>query len=261
MALKTTLAIFSQLMRKDLLQFARTYKSKLFDTGFLFFTNVIVFAYFLPQQGLQSSYGPFIMIGAIASFGLFDVVGYVSELIFDIEGPCAISYTLAMPIPSWVVFLQIAVRWAVQSFLLVIPLFFVGKLLLWNHLNLSGIHWPLLILMYISINCFFGVFGLWIASLIKTMGNLSHLFLRFVNPIFMFGAYFYTWHASYQLAHWIGCVILINPMVYVMEGMRAAALGQAGYLPFWLCFFAVWAYILVLGTHAILRLQKRLDCI
>src|SRR5258708_5025254 len=107
MTSKVTRNIFLQLMQKDLLQFKRIYKEKLLDTGLLFFTNVIVFAYFLPQAGLGHNYGPFIMLGAIASFGLFDVVGHVSELIFDIEGPCAISYTLSMPIPSWIVFLQI----------------------------------------------------------------------------------------------------------------------------------------------------------
>ncbi len=253
--------LFSQLMRKDLLQFRRAYRGKFLDTCFLFFTNVMVFGYFMPQLGVSSSYGAFILIGAIASFGLFDTVSQVAELIFDIEGDKTINFTLSMPVPCWVVFGQIAMKWALNNLLLCIPLFLVGKLLLWNHFDLSKISLFKLILMYPTICLFFGAFSLWLTGTIHNLKSISSLFLRFINPLFMFGGYFFSWEASFALSPIIGYLILINPMIYVMEGMRSAALGQAGFLPFWNCFFALWGFILVLGTHAISSLKKRLDCV
>lgn len=253
--------ILAQLMRKDLLQFLRIYPGKFFDTCFLFFTNAIVFAYFLPQSGLADTYGPFIVIGAIASFGLFEIIGQIAELIVDLEGDRTINFTLSMPIPPWLVFLQLVFKWALTTLLLCTPLFFVGKLLLWNRFSFSQINYVQLILIYPTLCLFFGFFSLWLTSIIQRVLNLSSLFLRFINPLFMFGCYFYSWESVFSLSPIIGYVSLINPMIYVMEGVRAATLGQEGYLPFWLSFFVLWGFNLALGGFAIVRLKKRLDCV
>ncbi|MDN3506656.1 MAG: ABC transporter permease [Simkaniaceae bacterium] len=256
-----TRSLFWQLMRKDLREFRRVYPGKFFDTCFLLFTNAIVFGYFMPKLGVSADYGPFIVVGAIASFGLFDIIAHVGELIFDIEGDRTITFKLAMPVPSWVVFAQLAIKWGLNSFLLCAPLFFVGKLLLWDSFDLTSINLFKLLIIFPTASLFFGTFSLWLAGVLKKVINLSRLFLRFINPLFMFGGYFFTWKDSFELAPAIGYAILIDPMIYVMEGMRAACLGQAGYLPFWNCVIVLWGFILILGTHAITSLKKRLDCI
>lgn len=253
--------IFWQLMRKDLLQFWRIYPGKFFDTCFLFLTNITVFGYFMPQLGMPSAYGPFILVGAIASFGLFDIIAQVGEIIFDIEGDKKITFVLAMPLPYRLVFIQLAVKWALNTLILCTPLFLVGKLILWDNFSLSGIHLGRLVLIYPTICLFFGFFSLWLIGIIKKIQSLSSLFLRVVNPLFMFGGYFYTYSAAQSLSPLVGYASLCNPMIYVMEGMRGACLGQQGYLPFWGCFFALWGFILTLGSFGIVSLKKRLDCV
>ena len=257
--MRRPLQVFWQLMLKDLIQFKHEYKDRVINTFMLFLTNVLVFAYFIP--GIGTDYGSFIMIGAIASFGLFDIVGQVSMLIADIEGDRAITFTLSFPIPSWMVFMQMGMRWAIQSFLLVLILFPIGKFFLWTTFDLATVHYGKLLLIFITANLFFGSFALWLGSMLKKMGDITHLFLRFINPLFMFGAYFYPWREALKLSDILGYGTLINPMVYVMEGMRAAALGQMGYLPYWLCLGMLWVFILACGTHATRRLKRRLDCV
>jgi ABC-2 type transport system permease protein len=254
-------SLFWQLMRKDLRQFRRVYPEKFFDTCFLLFTNATVFGYFMPMLGVSSSYGPFIVVGAIASFGLFDIISHVGELIFDIEGDRTITFKLAMPVPASVVFAQLAIRWGLNSILLTTPLFLIGKLILWKTFDLTQINLWKLLIIFPTVSLFFGTFSLWLAGIIKKMINLSTLFLRFINPMFMFGGYFFTWQDSFALSPIIGYAILLDPMIYVMEGMRGACIGQEGYLPFWACFFALWGFIFVMGTHAISSLKKRLDTI
>ncbi len=253
--------LFIQLMRKDLRQHRRVFLTKFFDTCFLLFTNVVIFGYFMPKLGVSANYGPFILIGAIASFGLFDIIAQVGELIFDIEGDKTITFSLCMPVPYWVVFGQLAIKWAFNNLLLCAPLFLLGKLILWESFDLLKINLLQLIILFPTVCLFFGFFSLWLTGVIKNLQSISSLFLRFINPLFMFGAYFFTWQASFELSPIIGYCILINPMVYVMEGMRAACLGQEGYLPYWYCLFALWGFILVFGSHAILSLRKRLDCV
>jgi len=253
--------LFWQLMRKDLREFKRSFFNKFFDTCFLFFTFVVVFGYFMPKLGVSTGYGPFILIGAIASFGLFDIIAQVGELIFDIEGDRTINFKLALPIPYWVVFGQLAVKWALNNLLICAPLFLIGKLILWQNFDLSKINLFKLLLMFPTAYLFFGFFSLWLTGIIKKKINLSSIYLRFINPLFMFGCYFFTWQASYELSPIISYIILIDPLTYTMEGMRAACLGQEGYLPFWSCFLALWGYIFLLGSHALFSLKKRLDCV
>lgn len=256
-----SLHVFFQLIKRDLLAFRREFGGKFLDTFLLFFTNIVVFSYFMPETGLQSSYGPFLLIGAISSFGLFEVIGKTSTLISDIEGDRVISHTLTLPIRSEFVFSYFAVSWAITSAILCALLFPIGKILLYTRFDISAITYVRFIPMFVTINIFFGCFSLWLASMIRGMGGIGGIYMRVIVPLFMFGAYFYSWKMSYELSPLIAYISLINPMVYVMEGMRAAALGQEGYIPFWISFIALWGFIIALFLHAINRLKKRLDCI
>lgn len=253
--------VFYQLLRRDLHIFRREFPSKLFDTALVFFTNIVVFAYLMPQQWLSESYGPFLMIGAIASFGLIEIIGKVSLFMSDIEGDRTISQTLILPVSSNAVFVYIALLWALTSILLSVLLFPLGKLLLYKRFDTESISYIRLIPMYLSANFFFGSFALWLASILKGMESINSIWMRVINPLWMFGAYFYSWKASMALSPVIGYISLVNPMVYIMEGMRAAALGQKGYLPFYVCFIMIWIFIFATLFHAIHRLKKRLDCV
>lgn len=250
-----------QLIKRDLVRYKRNFWSKLIDTASILVTNLIVFGYLMAHYGLGGSYGPFMLISAIASFGFFDTVGKVSELISDIEGDKTISYTLTLPIPSWLVFFYIGIWWSINSILVTIFLFPMGKLILFQNFDLSQINFLHLLLIYISTNLFYGFFSLWLTSLLKNMGNVGNLWVRVINPILMFGAYFYSWKAVFEVSPVFAWIDLLNPMVYIMEGMRAAALGQAEYLPFWVCLPVVWFFIIIFAVRGISRLQNRLDVV
>lgn len=255
------IAIVGHLIRRDLRVFKEEFWGKFIDTCFLLMTTILVFGYFLPSYGLSANYGPFILIGAIAGFGFFEVIGRVSMLIADMEGDRTILYTLTLPIPSWLVFVYIAISWALISSIISLVLFPLGKLLLFSQFNLTHIHLFKLLLIFILSNLFFGFFALWLSGLLKKMSSLSHLFVRIVNPMYMFGCFMYSWASVYQLSHIVGYIHLLDPLLYVMEGMRAATLGQEGYLPFWFCFTVLFGYTSVLGWLGVKQLQKRLDCV
>ena len=256
---KPTLQLFFQFLKRDLLSFRREYLTKAVDMCFFFVTNVIVVSYFMPYQGVPQDFGVFFLVGAIASFGLIEVVGKVSGLMADLEGEQTISHTLIMPVKSSFVFCYIALFWALTSALLSILLFPLGKLLLFTRFDLSVISYWRLAIMFVVTSLFFGFFSLWLTSVIDNMGSINRLWLRFIGPIWFFGAYFFSWEAAYSLNPFVGYAILINPMVYVMEGMRAAVLGQEGYLPYWLSLVMLWVFIVGCGYHATRRLKKRLD--
>ena len=253
--------IFFQLLKRDLAIFRRDYWSKFFDMFVIFANNVLIFSYFMKGEGLSDSYGPFLLIAAIGSFGLIEVVGKVALFLSDMENEKAISQILIMPIRAAGVFIYIALFWAISSSMLAALLFPIGKLLLWNRFDLTLISYTRLIPIFLTSSLFFGSFALWLSSVIPGLTNLNTLWLRYIVPLWMFGAYFFSWKTAYELHPTIGTILLFNPMVYVMEGMRAASLGQEGYLPYWVSLIALWGFIFACMTHAIKRLKKRLDCV
>lgn len=259
--LSLPLRTMRHLLLRDLKSFWTDFGSKLIDTLILFLTNVIIFAYFMQGEGLSKNYGAFMLIGSIASFGLIEIVGKVGLFMADLEGDRTISHTLMLPIKTGYVFCYIALVWAITGIFLTIPLFFVGKLILFDRWDLSLISYWRLIIMYLSANIFYGFWGLWLASILKGMSSLNMLWQRFVAPMWMFGAYFFVWHTAYDLNPLAGIVMLVNPMVYIMEGMHGAALGQEGFIPYWINLVVIWCFIFAAGIHACRRLRKRLDCV
>ncbi|MCB1107347.1 MAG: ABC transporter permease [Chlamydiia bacterium] len=260
-AMMSSWTAYFHLIRKDLVSFMREFRTKFIDTFFLFFTNVMAFGYFLQQEGAHEGYAAFFVVGAIASFGFIEIVGKVSVLLADICGDKTINHTLVMPIRSNMVFYYIASSWAITSMILSVLLFPIGKLLVFTEWHWEAISFWRVALMFVTANIFFGCFALWLSSVISGLTNLNSLWLRYIAPMWMFGGYVYSWQSAYQLSHLVGYLSLINPMIYVMEGMRAAALGQEGYLPFWFSFCMLWIFIVVCTMHATRRLRRKLDCI
>lgn len=252
---------FASLFIKDMTSFFRSVWSRLIDTSILLFTNVVVFAYFMPQLNTQDHFGPFLLVGAIISFGFFDVIGKVSEFLGDIDGDSSLTYLLSMPISSGGVFAYYGVYWAICSMIVGSLMFPLGKLLLLSQFDLSIINYGKLIVFFITANTFFGFFAVWLSAVLKNLKNVSVLWLRVLVPMFMFGCYFYPFFTLYNVSHVIAGISLINPMVYAMEGVRAATLGQEGFLNFWVCLGAMLTFTVACGVHGIKRLKKRLDCI
>ena len=253
--------VFFQLIRKDLTVFRRSFWKKFVDTAILFITNVLAFGYFLQQEGAHEGYAAFFVVGAIASFGFVEIVGKVGIQLADMGGDRTIFHTLVMPIRSRMVFYYMGISWALTSILMSILLFPLGKLLVFTEWNLAGISWWRLPIMFVTANLFFGYFALWLTGILKNMTDLNQLWLRYIAPMWMFGGYVYSWQSAYDLSPIVGYISLINPMIYVMEGMRAATLGQAGYLPFWMSMLMLWIFITACSLHASRRLRQKLDCI
>lgn len=249
------------LICRDLRVFRTEFLGKLINTALLLFTTIVIFGYFLPSYGLESDYGSFLLIGVIAGFGFFEVMGKVSVMMADMEGDKTILYLLCLPIPSWMVFCYFAISWALLSSLLSLIMFPIGKILLFKEFSFSHFNFFELPLIFILSNLFFGFFALWLSAILKNMSSLTNLFVRVINPMYSFGGWWYSYAAISKLYPTLGYLHLMNPLLYVMEGMRAATLGQQGYLPFWVSFSALLGFTTFFAWDAIRRLQRRLDCV
>jgi len=249
---------FFQLVGRELKLFFQDFFNRFLDISLVLITWVIVFGYLMEQSGLDSSYGVFVLVGLLSSFGLFETLWRATLLAQDMSDK-KLSNFLVLPLPSWLVFVSIAFSWALSTGILTLCLFPVGKLLLWKSFHLSEIAPMRFCLMFVLSNLFYGVFALWIASLVTSLRNSSWLWTRVVNPLYMFCGFFYTWQSVYELSPWIGYLHLVNPLLYILEGTKACMLGQAGYLPFGICVFVIIVWIIFCLVDAIRRCKRRLE--
>lgn len=254
------LKIWWNLLRRDLLVLRRSLRTKAINIGIITITNLLVFAYFIPGLSVNQKYGAFIFYGAILIFGFFDIVSRVTDTLADVSGDNALSYMLVIPITPFLVFIELITYWASSTAVLGIIMIPLGKLILWNEVILMDISWVRFIPAFFTSCMLFGAFALWLISVIQRIEEVTSLWFRVINPLFMFGTYFFSWYDGFNQSAIIGYIMLVNPLVYAMEAVRSAALGPSNYIPFWASMLAMWAFIAFFTFHASYKLKKWLDC-
>ena len=93
------------------------------------------------------------------------------------------------------------------------------------------------------------------------MMQIGNVWMRFIFPLYVFGGFQFTWYTLYNFSPRFAVLNLFNPMLYGIEGMRGAILGQQGYLPFWYCAGALVVLTALFFVVGYRRLKKQLDFI
>lgn len=248
-----------QLVCADLIVFKRTLHNKIIDMAIWVVLSILVTAYIMPYFGLAQNFGPFQFGGIIASLGLFELYRSVFELTADLEGDRVINYCLTLPMPSWMAIMSKSASYAIAYFILSCIMMPIGKLCLWNQLSLQDIAYGKLIIILALQSIFYATFVPWAVTFIDGLSNLERVWARFIFPMWFMGGFQFSWLALHHVLPIVAYIDLINPMIYITEGTRAALLGQQGYLNFWLCCSVLILFSSACAWHALCRMKKRLD--
>jgi ABC-2 type transport system permease protein len=196
-----------------------------------------VFLYVFPKigQGIGASSVP----GAESDFATVLVPGVVGLSIM-FQGIQAVAMQLAQefgftreiedrvqaPCPIWLVAISKVISGGAQGLLSAIIVLPIASVIhasgVQAHLNL---HW-LLIVTLVPLSCLaMTSLGLLLGTSFEPR-NLGLMFGFIVLPITFLGGTYYQWTrlAPVKLGswHWLQTVVLVNPLIYVNDGMRAA---------------------------------------
>ncbi len=224
---------------------------------------MIPLIFFLNHMGLRSDYVLFIFPVGAVSWGFFDVVANATALIGDITGEKSISYELSLPVPQELIFIKIALanayRALVGSFLMLpygmLFVYFTKGLV---YTNLSAFKF---ILVMIEASLFYGFFGLFAASIMTNVSSIRMVWMRMLLPLWWVGGFNYSWSVMYKGLPLFAYIMFLNPILYISEAARGAALGPQDFLPYWPCVFIIAAWTLFFAVVSIKRMKKRLDCL
>ena len=251
--------VFKELLRTDLHILKGTILDQVINLFIWMSTMLLVNSYLMPAFGLSAGYAPFMLTGLAASAGLFGIFPSVALMVSDFEGDQTIAYYLTLPIPSWMVFLRLILYYALNFSMLGILVLPIGQLLIWNQFNLLTVSFGKYALIFVLTHLFYGAFTLWVASRVKNMTKIGNVWMRFVYPIWFLGGFQFSWAVLAQKWPHLAWLNFLNPITYIMEGMRVAVLGQEGYLNFWLCIGMLTIFTALCSWRGIVLLKKRLD--
>jgi ABC-2 type transporter len=257
--MNTYFNVCKNLIWSDLLIFKQAFLDKFIDITIWIVLTVFVTGYIMPYFGLSDTFGVFQLGGVIAAVGLFEVYVSAVDLIVDFEGDRVIDYTVTLPIPSWLAILSKAGYYFFVYLFLTLSILPIGKLALWNQLDLTTINYFKLALAIIFQSMFFACFVIWASSVIENMSKLGSVWARFIFPMWFMGGFQFSWTSLHHITPVIAWINLLNPMIYVTESTRVAILGQADYLNFWLCLLAITFFSVVCFLKGLWNLKKRLD--
>ena len=259
--IKSHTSVFFKLLKTDLLIFSKSMISGWIDTSIWVIVLLVIFTYIFPQLGMRKDFGAFFLVGGIASCCIFEIFSSAVAVISDLNNKQKISYRLTLPISSSLIFTGIAIFNACKSTFLSIIILPLGKLILGNKLNFTNLSIIKFVLMFFSINIFVGFFSLFMTSITDKVENIRSIWVRIIFPLWFLGGAEFPWQAIYSISPKIAYSCLFNPLLYPMEGIRAAVLGQAGFINFWYCFAMIWTSCIIFGWIGISRMKKRLDVV
>jgi ABC-type polysaccharide/polyol phosphate export permease len=137
------------------------------------------------------------------------------------------------PVPLQVLAVQKILAGAFQAFLGALIVF---PIVLWVHAagqspKVTVTNWALLAVMLIFGSTLTSALGLLLGTLMDPR-KMQMLFAAILLPATMLGCVYYPWSAMHSI-RWLQIAVLVNPMVYMSEGLRAVLTPATGHLQIW----------------------------
>ena len=229
-----------------------------------------VFAYVLPKigSGFGSAgagagasgvtFSTILVPGLMGSMFLMQgMFGTTMPLVMEFSWQRTIEDRALAPVPIRVLAIQKMTAGAIQA---VIGAAIVFPVVYWVHAPGQGPHvdvtnWFLLIVVMVFSATLTAAMGLWLGTVVDPR-KMQMVFAVVLLPLTMLGCVYYPWSALHVI-QWLQIVVLINPMVYMTEGLRAALTPGLGHMPLWAIMVALIGGTVIFGSLAVRTFHNR----
>jgi len=225
---------------------------------------LFVFTYVIPHTNannpMASSSGPnfatILLPGLMAVAIMFSgIAGVALPLSSEFGVTREIDDRVMCPLPVAAVAVEKVCFSAVQSIfaaLLIIPLAYLVPS---TPVHAHVANWPLLVAVLVLASLNAGALGLAIGSNVKPQ-QIGLIFSIVVIPITFLGCVYYAW-ASLHPIRWLQIAVLINPIVYMSEGLRAALTPTVPHMPIPLILVALLISLALLWSYGMKGFLRR----
>ena len=213
--------VFGALVRRDLHVVSRELPFFLLRTTLQPIMFTIVFGYLLPKMGfVQRGYTGALLPGVLGvSLAFASVQAVALPMVADFGWTKEIEDRLLAPVPTWVIAVEKILAGTVQGMIAALFVLPVARLIMGPIAGLSFSHFAIVVGMTLLGAFAFSAFGLFLGTAIRGE-QIGLMFGLIVAPMIFFGCAYYPWKAL-AAAPVVQVLVLVNPLVYVSEGMRA----------------------------------------
>jgi ABC-2 type transport system permease protein len=223
-------SVFAALLRRDMRVARRELPYFLLRTTMQPLMFVIVFGYLLPKMGFMGrGYTTALLPGVLAISLTFSSIQSVAlPMVQEFGWTKEIEDRLLAPVPIWLIAAEKIVSGVLQglvSALFVLP---VARLIMGPIPNLSFAHIGDVFLITLLGAAAFSSLGLFLGTAIQPQ-QIGLMFGVILAPMIFFGCAYYPWQGLSAVPI-MKYAVLINPLVYVAEGMRGALTPAAPHM-------------------------------
>lgn len=228
--------LFMQLLKRDIFVFKKE-RWKQFAINYILFCPAVYafsFGYVIPYSGLEtfSVAAASVFFAGSVSWLLYPLAFMLClELFFDLQQNRFIDYQLTLA-PARLVLAERLFFFSSITWLHLLPYYPISKWLLGNYFDTSSISWVKLFVILYFCSLFFVAFSLFFIFFIDRMHQIANFFIRIVFPMIQTGGLRTPLHILFQFTYWLGIFSLLNPVMYMTEGIRQAIFQSNDYLPY-----------------------------
>jgi ABC-type multidrug transport system permease subunit len=233
-----------------------------------------VFAYVMPKIGSGFSVGAssaaagapagdinfstILVPGLMGSMFLMQgMFGTTMPLVMEFSWQRTIEDRALAPVPIRVLGIQKITAGAIQAFIGAIIVFPI-VLLVHAAGQAPSVHvtnWLLFALIMVASSTVTASLGLLLGTVMDPR-KIQMVFAIVLLPATMLGCVYYPWSALHSI-RWLQILVLINPMVYMSEGLRAVLTPSIGHMPVWAVLLALVGGTIVFASWGVRTFRNR----
>jgi ABC-2 type transport system permease protein len=252
---------FRALLLRDLVVLRKTLKEFIPRTILQPFLLVFVFTYVFPKIGqgvggteAASGFSTLLVAGVVGIAILMQGIQSVSlPMVQEFGYTREIEDRVLAPMPVWLVAIQKAIWGALSGLFSALLVFPIAAIVPATPVSLN-INWPVLLTLA-PLACYMsGALGLTFGTRFDPR-TVPLLFGIIVIPLTFLGCVYYSW-SSLEAIRWLQILVLVNPLVYMCEGFRAA-LTTSSHMSLWAIYGAVIGFSVLFTWQGINGFKRR----
>ena len=237
-SMNRSLAVFLQFLKRDIYVYSKRARPLLFNYGFMYpLAYSIGYGYIQPNiyfAHADAATQTITFVGNILVPLILTIQVMALDLLFDFDADRFVEYQISV-LDSRLVILERILFSSLFSFFLMLPFYPVAKLILANHFYTAHTHWLYtFLILYLGSFCI-SAYQAFIVCFLKKSSEFDNIWPRFNQVLISLGGFWIPRAIISKFSPLLGYVVLLNPYLYITEGLRQAILGGDQFMPLYVC--------------------------
>ena len=224
-------AVFVALLRRDMRVARKEIGFFLVRTTMQPLLFLVVFGFLLPKMGfLGKEYQTALLPGILAvSLSLSAIQSVALPMVQDFGWTKEIEDRLLAPVPTRLIAAEKIVAGMIQGVIAAAFVLPIARLVMGPIPDLTVSNAGEVVLIVLLGSLAFSALGMWLGTAIAPQ-QIGLMFSVIIAPMLFFGCAYYPWRGL-DVVPVLKYLVLVNPMVYVSEGMRGALTPAVPHMP------------------------------